>query len=466
MVCCSLLTSAWAQIEKNYTPRDSYNSKSKELLRQIDDRHEIQLERVKPEHPEIYEQYYQITKELKSILKSGKFIKDESLESFIQRIYNKIIESNEFTCTPSNILLVRSLKINAICYGEGTIVLTTGLLARMESEDELAFVIAHELAHYEKDHIHAIMLNYLNSRVREQSKRILKKSLKGQASVKNIKKTTGLLYGLGSFSRSMEMKADSLSLIYLTNAGFNPKGAISALNKLDSLEQRYPALGIGLFNPLNITKYPFKNAWMIERSLVYSRETKNVLFMSYDLLKSHPDISIRRSILQKNIGHNDNLNKDDTGYLADSVKWIPWFEAVHGGYLNKEFDLALYYALYLKRIFPRNRFLTTTIASILVDTYEARSRSEVGEYVSKFTTHYGADLKMVNTFLHNIYDKEILDLAFHFLNHQVNFDPTNEQHYYLLYRICTLSKRHTVRKNIVSSYHQAFPDGKYLKLMR
>ena len=51
-----------------------------------------------------------------------------------------------------NILIQDNPSINIGCYPNGTIVLNTGLLALLHSEDELVAVLAHEIAHFVLDH--------------------------------------------------------------------------------------------------------------------------------------------------------------------------------------------------------------------------------------------------------------------------------------------------------------------------
>jgi predicted Zn-dependent protease len=50
------------------------------------------------------------------------------------------------------VLVVESPEVNAFCLPNGTMVVQTGLLLRMENEAQLAFVLGHELTHYLKRH--------------------------------------------------------------------------------------------------------------------------------------------------------------------------------------------------------------------------------------------------------------------------------------------------------------------------
>lgn len=68
---------------------------------------------------------------------------------------------------------------------------------------------------------------------------------------------------------------------------------------------------------------------------------------------------------------------------------------------------------------------------------------------------------MVNEFLHNIKAEEMAELAYYFLNSPKNFDVDNQEHYYILWRICNITNRKDDRKAIRAKYVDRFPDGEY-----
>lgn len=79
---------------------------------------------------------------------------DPYMESYIYGLITKIAPTRLIDGRPGNInLLIQSNStINACCYPNGTIVLNTGLLAALHSEDELVAILAHEIAHFILDH--------------------------------------------------------------------------------------------------------------------------------------------------------------------------------------------------------------------------------------------------------------------------------------------------------------------------
>lgn len=131
-------------------------------------------------------------------------------------------------------------EINAMATPGGHILITRGLLKCTSNEEELASVIAHEIAHIQKQHsISAIKtsrfkdlsLNVaslaINESDNDEAKQIM--SVFGD-SVDDV--VSSLV--LNGFSQEQEFEADAYALELLNNAGYNPH---SIVNMLKTLEQ-------------------------------------------------------------------------------------------------------------------------------------------------------------------------------------------------------------------------------------
>lgn len=80
--------------------------------------------------------------------------KDPYLNTYIYSLIAKIAPYQLIDGRPGsiNIIIQDNPSINVCCYPNGTIVLNTGLLAALHTEDELVAVLAHEIAHFVLDH--------------------------------------------------------------------------------------------------------------------------------------------------------------------------------------------------------------------------------------------------------------------------------------------------------------------------
>ena len=138
------------------------------------------------------------------------------------------------------VAVLDSDEINAMATPGGHILITRGLLKCTSNEEELASVIAHEIAHIQKQHsISAIKtsrfkdlsLNVASLAINESDNDEVKQmmSVFGD-SVDDV--VSSLV--LNGFSQEQEFEADSYALELLNNAGYNPH---SIVNMLKTLEQ-------------------------------------------------------------------------------------------------------------------------------------------------------------------------------------------------------------------------------------
>lgn len=86
--------------------------------------------------------------------RAGLAFYDPYLESYIYSIITKIAPSVLIDGRPGivNLLVLSDPTTNAAMYPNGTLVITTGLISLLHSEDELAAILAHEVAHFVLDH--------------------------------------------------------------------------------------------------------------------------------------------------------------------------------------------------------------------------------------------------------------------------------------------------------------------------
>ena len=84
----------------------------------------------------------------------GRAFKDPYLENYIYSLVAKIAPVTLIDGRPGNvnIVILDDAVQNAFTFSNGTIVVTTGLLAALHTEDELVAILAHEIAHFVLDH--------------------------------------------------------------------------------------------------------------------------------------------------------------------------------------------------------------------------------------------------------------------------------------------------------------------------
>jgi predicted Zn-dependent protease len=114
--------------------------------------------------------------------------------------------------------------VNAYALPGGYVVIGRGLLSLLESEDELAFILGHEIAHV--DDRHAIE--------RVQYKLASRKL--GLESVYQLGAPIQMLYEAG-YSKEQEQEADRDGINLAYEAGYSAKGALDAMTRFEKIDR-------------------------------------------------------------------------------------------------------------------------------------------------------------------------------------------------------------------------------------
>jgi predicted Zn-dependent protease len=141
-----------------------------------------------------------------------------------------------------SVSLVRSPQVNAFCLPGGKIVVYTGILPVAKTEEGLATVMGHEMAH---------------ATARHGSQRLFQSSILQTAMVgasfslgdmdQRQRQTVMGLLGAGAqygilmpFSREHESEADQIGLLYMARAGYNPEKAIEFWQRMSETGGNQP----------------------------------------------------------------------------------------------------------------------------------------------------------------------------------------------------------------------------------
>jgi predicted Zn-dependent protease len=119
---------------------------------------------------------------------------------------------------------------NAFAFGNGSVYILKGLFKTITSDNELAFVIAHEISH--------VILKHSAKSVEYQNRMNL--------SNKDSK--------VREFSREQEFEADKFGILFSIRAGYSPLGSVNWFNKMTSLGYEYPPLYVDYTDHPNFTQ--------------------------------------------------------------------------------------------------------------------------------------------------------------------------------------------------------------------
>jgi len=177
------------------------------------------------------EKEYQIGRAWLRIFRSRAPTSDDPLLSdYLENLIYRLATHSQLEDRRIDIVIVRNETLNAFAVPGGVMGIHDGLLAYAQSEDELATVLAHELAHLSQRHF---------SRGVEQQKLQTPLALAGMLAGLLLIATTGGDAGMAAitasqaasmqsrlrFSRGNEQEADRIGMLTMVSAGMDPHAA-------------------------------------------------------------------------------------------------------------------------------------------------------------------------------------------------------------------------------------------------
>ena len=175
-----------------------------------------------------------------------RFVTDPDINDYIDRLGQKIVRNSDAE-VPFTIKVVDSPTLRTFALPGGFLYVDTGLIMEVDSEAELAGLMAHEIAHVAARHATRFA-------TRKKAWNMLALPiayLSGPAALAT--KQIGPLT-LSKFQRDAEFEADLLGIEYQYAAGYDPQAFVEALEKLHSKETQRQAtdLPTGAKVPLRI----------------------------------------------------------------------------------------------------------------------------------------------------------------------------------------------------------------------
>lgn len=191
-----------------------------------------------------------------------KLLKDKAVCERVERIGNAIAEiannyeveasygSSEVTKFTYRFKVIDDKDVNAFSLPGGHIYVNSGLVELADTDDELAGVLAHEIAHSAHHHLAQL--------VKKQSavdKYVAIITLAGILSNMRSQDLNNLLYGaqlvktgkMSSYTMEAERDADRTAVAYMAKSSYKAEGMLSFMRKLEAERDAHPTLALGIY---------------------------------------------------------------------------------------------------------------------------------------------------------------------------------------------------------------------------
>ncbi len=226
----------------------------------------------------------ELSKEFMEVVKTQfPLIEDPIIVDYVNKVGRRILAVVPPQPFEYHFYVLREDVYNAFATPAGHIFFNSGLFAALESEEELAGIIGHEIAH--------VVCRHISDRI-ESSKKIGMATLAGMVA--------GVLLGAGgaaaaasavtvgsvaagqtaalAYSRQNEMQADQLGLEYLTQAGYSGEGLLTSLKKIRS-KQWYGSEQVPTYlttHPASEERMSYIDSWLHQHHANQAREQAEV----------------------------------------------------------------------------------------------------------------------------------------------------------------------------------------------
>lgn len=363
--CFSLILSLYlsnflfAQDFNNYQLLKSTGTIPQEFLTPSSEKYKKELENldqnVKASDQKDEKQFYlESNFVVDDLLQSAKVLFNDPITKYINQVADELLKDDPELRKKVRFYAVRSSAVNAFATNQGIIFVNVGLLAQLESEAQLAFILAHEISHVR--HGHALDMYLEAQKINRYSSR------------SDLIKNTSFddkIVATNYFSKELETEADQEGLeIYLTS-----KYSLKDLDGVfDVLQYSYL--------PFDIV--PFKKEFFENEFITFSDDD----FLPEDELSpingeyeedesksTHPSIDKRRAACAALVAQNSSSGRKS--FIVDNqdaffnIRDIARFELTYYYLHAFRYQDAIYACYILLQKYPNSLFLKKIIAQSL-----------------------------------------------------------------------------------------------------
>jgi hypothetical protein len=277
------------------------------------------------------------------ILRGGNVLYNDSIGQYVNKVLDAILRDKPALREHLQLYIIKSAQVNAFSFDNGVILVNTGLLSQLNNEAELAYILCHEIIHYERKHSVNTYLDYANV----------------SAPTYHKAGTKDLL----TYTKDQEIEADTAGLTLFSATGYDLAAVRSSFEVLQYSylpfdEQEFPR---NFFEDGNL-RFP-KDYFLDKTAAIKSDDNYD------DSRSTHPNI--RRRKMNVNI-RLDSLLKHPGGkqFIVSqtsfrTVREIACFETCRLLLLELDYPNAIYSAFLLLRKYPENLYLRQVVSQAL-----------------------------------------------------------------------------------------------------
>lgn len=404
----------------------------------------------------------QLENELSEII-DKKALFDDVLLPYVKAVHAKILAANP-GLPPTNVVVVAEATPNAFSTGEGSLMVYTGLLAALENEAQLNFVLCHEIAHF--------VLQHGKKQITQNIARLQSKELKDE-----LKKVQQAQYNQADLFESLvqkvqfrsryhnrifERQADSLAYQLFIKTDADPNQAQRLMQVFQHIDEPLKDTLLRLERHFGCSHYPYKKSWESKKPVstwanaIAKRDAAQQPLA--DSMKTHPDALLRMKWLDTLAKTTQHQTSAFSPNENASIKCLGAIESVEAAYRDADYDWAIYWALLYQKAYPECAYFKDVFALSLRELYINSKNHTLSEVLAQSSFYHSSRYNALLALLNNLSLSDLLGVQGCL---QAEISTNTEYGLYAKYAYAQISGDTLARQNAKKEYLQKYPHGRF-----
>ena len=299
-----------------------------------------------------------------NLLRNGSVLYDADFSDYLRKVAVQVLGNDRKMVDGTRFYVVRSPAVNAFATNEGAVFVCMGLLAQLENEAQLGFVLSHEIIHVREKHSVNMYVKVDDINKGMSSNRVMQRDAFESQMMQKSK-----------YGKALELEADTKGFEdYYSKSGYN----------IGAIEGAYDVMR---FADLPFDEQKFQKTFFEDKNYVlperfFLKEVKKIEGTAEDEndeLATHPNIATRRKNMETLIATKKATGGKD--YIISEAIFNKWqkvsrFEIPQLYLHHHYYQEAIYAAYLLLQDDPNSLYLKKSIAKALYGLAKFRNSED------------------------------------------------------------------------------------------
>lgn len=344
--------------------------------------------------------------QLNNFLLGGDLLFGDPLTQYVNDVADVLLADEPELREKLTFFVAKNPSVNAAATHQGYVFINMGMLAQVQNEAQLAYIIGHEIAHYTEKHV---LEGHLERTEIQKNK-----------SFKDLRKADKLSL-LSTYSKSKEFEADELGLKRILNSDYSTEACFGIF---DVMQYSYLP-----YDEVPFEKSFFESGDYILPDEYFLEELQQIKRDDdYDDSKSsHPNTRNRREkFIDASLDHD---SKGKAFIVSEErfnkVRSMARLEMSNIYVINRDYANAVYNAYLNLKDYPDNKYAKLCMGKALYSMAKYRNASRTREVLAPYKKKEG-NIQQVYHFLRKINPNELAILAARYLTQLQNEYPEDD----------------------------------------